>query len=74
MRPVAKGWIFRVFALTQKLFRAAVGGKFQRLNAAAGMGTIAKRLRLGFAAGAPVIGFTGFQFDADGLFGRDNGF
>ena len=38
------------------------------------MGTIAKGLLFGFAAGAPEIGLLGFEIDTGGDLGGDNGF
>jgi len=74
VRAVAEGAVAAVLASAEvdgSIFLCGVGG---RREAASLMGTVAERLRSTFAAGAPVIGLTGFDLDRDGGFLSNDGF
>ena len=66
VRPVAERAVAGRFAATEKDFLAFFGGIFLWVHAGVLVRSIAERLVRGMPAGAPEIGFPGFDFDGIG--------
>ena len=74
MGAVAKGRVFGVFASTEKDGLGFSSFELEWGDAGTGVGAVAEGLIGALAAGAPEIGFAGFDGSRDGGFLRNDGF
>ena len=66
MGAVAEGTVAAVFAAAEVDGAVLLGGVGGRCEVASLVGAVAERLGGTLAAGAPVVGLAGFDFDGDG--------